>query len=98
MLALTQGAADVIREMIEGEEEVPAEAGLRIDTGDVSDDGVDLDLQIVGAPEAGDETVEDKGARVYLSTEAAALLDDKVLDAREHGDHVHFEIGEQEAA
>jgi iron-sulfur cluster assembly protein len=98
MLALTQGAADVIRDMIEGEDEAPAEAGLRIDAGESSDDGIDLDLRFVEAPEAGDATVEEHGARVYLSAEAAALLDDKLLDAHEHDDHVHFSIEEQAAA
>jgi Fe-S cluster assembly iron-binding protein IscA len=97
MLAVTQGAADVIRDMIEGEEEAAAEGGLRIDTGEASDEGVDLDLQFVDAPEEGDETVEEHGARVFLSAEASSLLDDKVLDAHEHGDHVHFSIEEQEA-
>ena len=97
MLALTQGAAEVIRDMIEGEEAAPDGAGLRIDTGTPSDEGVDLDLEFVEAPEAGDSTVEQDGIRVYLSAEAATLLDDKVLDAHEHGDHVHFSIEEQEA-
>jgi iron-sulfur cluster assembly protein len=98
MLAVTQGAAEVIRDMIEGEETAPDEAGLRIDTGEVSDDGVDLDLQFVDAPEEGDATVEEHGARVYLSAAAAELLDDKTLDAHEHDDHVHFSIEEQAAA
>jgi Fe-S cluster assembly iron-binding protein IscA len=95
MLALTQEAAEVIRGMVEDEEDVPAEAGLRIDTGETTDDGVDLDLAFVPGPAEGDATVQQDGVNVYLSSEAAEMLSDKVLDAHEHGDHVHFEIGDQ---
>ena len=97
MLAVSDGAVSVIRGMLESEEDAAAGAGLRIDTGTANDDGVDLDLEFVDAPEAGDETVEQDGIRVYLSADAAALLGDKVLDAHEHGDHVHFSIDEQAA-
>ena len=98
MLAVSDGAVSVIRDMLESEEGSAAEAGLRIDTGTPSDEGVDLDLEFVDAPQDGDSTVEQDGIRVYLSAEAATLLDDKVLDAHEHGDHVHFSIEEQEAS
>lgn len=95
MLELTQQATDVIRTIVESEPEAPEAAGLRIATGETTDEGTDLDLQFVGGPESGDETVEQDGVRVYLSSDASALLDDKVLDAHEHGDHIHFDIGEQ---
>jgi Fe-S cluster assembly iron-binding protein IscA len=97
VLAVTQGAADVIRNIVAAEEDVPPDAGLRIDTGEVSDEGVDLDLAFVEGPEEGDSAVVQDGVNVYLSSDASALLADKILDAHEHGDHVHFEIGEQGA-
>ena len=57
----------------------------------------ELDLGLADGPEAGDETVEQDGVRVYLDRPASELLSDKVLDAQRHGDHVHFAIGEQGA-
>ena len=96
MLALTDQATEVIRTMVAGNQDAPAEAGLRIDVGEQSEEGVDLDLQFVPGPEEGDDTISQQGVNVHLSPEAASLLDDKVLDAHEHDDHVHFEIGEQD--
>jgi Fe-S cluster assembly iron-binding protein IscA len=98
MLALTEQAAEVIRTIVAGEDDAPAEAGLRIDVGEQSEEGVDLDLQFVPGPQEGDDTLSEQGCNVHLSPEASALLDDKILDAHEHDDHVHFEIGEQNAA
>jgi Fe-S cluster assembly iron-binding protein IscA len=95
MLALTQQATDVIRGIVDAEENAPPAAGLRIAAADATEDSVDLDLSFVDGPAEGDDAVEENGVHVYLDAEASALLDDKVLDAHEHDDHVHFEIGEQ---
>jgi Fe-S cluster assembly iron-binding protein IscA len=95
VLALTEQAAEVIRTIVSGEDDAPVEAGLRIDVGEQSEEGVDLDLSFVAGPHDGDDTITEQGVNVHLSPEASSLLDDKVLDAHEHDDHVHFEIGEQ---
>ena len=42
------------------------------------------------APEPDDAVVEAEGTPVFLDTEAAAMLDDKVLDATVEGDSVGF--------
>jgi len=98
MLALTQDAAEVIRNIVDtAEEELPDETGLRIATESMDAEGAQLAITVVEGPEAGDAKVEEHGATVYLSTSAAELLDDKVLDAQAHDDHVHFTIGEQGA-
>lgn len=39
-------------------------------------------LSVVPAPEPADAVVENDGARVFLDTEAALVLDDRVLDAQ----------------
>jgi iron-sulfur cluster assembly protein len=98
MLALTNDAADVIKNLVESaeEEEVPAETGLRIATGQADEEGTELNISLVEGPEEGDDTIEHSGARVYLSSTASLLLNDKVLDAHTHEDHVHFTIGERE--
>jgi hypothetical protein len=39
--------------------------------------------------------IDEQGARVFLETEAASLLDDKVLDASVEQDQVAFTIADQ---
>jgi len=96
MMTLTETAADVIKGIVESaEDEVPAETGLRIATESTDDQGAQLSISVVGGPEAGDETVEEHGVVVYLSSKASLLLHDKVLDAHAHEEHVHFTIAEQ---
>jgi hypothetical protein len=34
---------------------------------------------------------------VFLEPRAASMLDDKVLDAQRHDDHVHFSVAKQGA-
>lgn len=96
MLELTQEAAEVIREIVDSSDEGAAH-GLRITAGGTDSDEAQLSMSLAGGPEAGDETVEQHGATVYLSESATSLLDDKVLDAHAHEDHVHFTITEQDA-
>jgi iron-sulfur cluster assembly protein len=78
MLAVTENATSVIQQLTDTPE-LPDGAGLRIAS---SDDAPSLTVAPVGAPEDGDEVVENKGARLFLEPQAAELLDDKVLDAR----------------
>jgi Fe-S cluster assembly iron-binding protein IscA len=96
MLELTEGAMGVIRGIVEMESADGA-AGLRITTEEMDGEEAELNLAVAEGPEEGDETVERDGVRVYLSAPASLLLSDKVLDAHEHDDHVHFEINEQGA-
>ncbi len=97
MLQLTHEAAEVIREIVDSSDGGTAQ-GLRITTGSTDSDEAQLSMSLAGGPDAGDETVEQHGATVYLSESASGLLDDKVLDAHAHDDHVHFTITEQGAA
>jgi iron-sulfur cluster assembly protein len=78
MLAVTENATSVIQQLTDTPE-LPDGAGLRIAS---SDDAPSLTVAPAGAPEDGDEVVENKGARLFLEPQAAELLDDKVLDAR----------------
>lgn len=94
MLVLTEEAVEVIRGIVTLEDESGA-AGLRITTEELDGEEAELNLAVAGAPEDGDQTVEQNGVRVYLSAPAAQLLGDKELDAHEHDDHVHFTIAIQ---
>jgi iron-sulfur cluster assembly protein len=96
MLAVTEEAASAIDGIL-ASPQMPDEAGMRVtaETG-VTEEGAprtDLRLTVVEAPEANDQIVED--ARIFLEPEAAALLDDKVLDADVAGEQVRFELKEQ---
>jgi iron-sulfur cluster assembly protein len=92
MLTLTDEAKDVVRAMVaaEGGE---GSAGLRIATEDGEDGG--LSLSVESDPTEGDAVIDQDGTRVFLEPAAAAVLDDKVLDAHRHDDHVHFSLHEQ---
>ncbi|MGH3502038.1 MAG: iron-sulfur cluster biosynthesis family protein [Nocardioidaceae bacterium] len=77
MLALTENAASIIRDLASSTE-TPATSGVRIAAEQDQDK-----LSLAVAPEAtqGDEVLEQQGARVYLEQEAATLLQDTTLDA-----------------
>jgi iron-sulfur cluster assembly protein len=97
MLTLTDSAKDVVREMVQ-EGGAPEGTGLRIaaEQGIAGADG--LALSLTTAPEDGDAVIDEDGTRVFLDPAAASMLDDKVLDAERHEDHVHFSVGEQDQA
>lgn len=98
MLSVTESASSAISGML-ASAEVSDDAGMRISTETAPhEDGVprtELRLALVEAPLESDEVVTD--APVYLEPEAAALLDDKVLDAEVSGDQVQFQLKEQSA-
>jgi iron-sulfur cluster assembly protein len=78
MLTLTDGAVSAIRSLT-SQPELPVQTGLRIvaqGEGEAS-----LQLALVDGPVAGDQVVEEAGARVFVEPVAAAVLEDKALDA-----------------
>ena len=93
MLILTDRATEVIRSIAE-RPDVPDTAGLRIAAGADGDQG--LSAVPTSGPEGGDQVVEAEGARVFLDAEAAARLDDQVLDAVVDGENrVGFVLASQ---
>jgi iron-sulfur cluster assembly protein len=97
VLTLTESAVQVIR-TVTAQPELPPETGLRIATQSQPDEEGTLSLAVAEGPQAGDEIVEEQGARVYLEPDAATILDEMTLDASvdERGD-VTFRLAEQEA-
>jgi Fe-S cluster assembly iron-binding protein IscA len=95
VLTLTPTAAEVVRRLVD-QSPAPDSAGLRISAADESDDGVALELALVGEPDDMDETIEQGGATVYLDPGAAELLDDKLLDAQVAEDHITFVLREDD--
>ncbi len=92
MLTLTENASIIVKEIVSQTEGV--EGGLRITAqpGEEASFGISASEQ----PEAGDQVVEQGGATVYVESQAAEVLDDKVLDAGvDEGGNVQFALGEQ---
>ncbi len=95
MLTLTESAVQVIR-TVTSQPELSPQTGLRIATQSQTDEAGTLSLAVAEGPQAGDEIVEEQGARVYLEPDAATILDEMTLDASvdERGD-VTFRLAEQ---
>jgi Fe-S cluster assembly iron-binding protein IscA len=77
MLAVTDNAVALIRDLT-GQQQVPDGAGLRIAT---DPSAGSLTLSLVPEPREGDQVLDASGARLFLDSQAAQLLDDKALDA-----------------
>lgn len=96
MLAITETAAQAINSVVAANA-LPDGAGVRIAA---SGPEGELELSVTPQPDAGDMVVEGAGAAVFLEPTAAAVLDDKVLDAQpvnEGGqEQVRFAIAPQD--
>ena len=93
MLTLTDSAVSAIRTLT-SQPDLPGETGLRIMA--QGEGAPAFQLALAEGPVAGDQVVEEGGARVFLEAAAAEVLDDKSLDAQvnEQGD-LAFRIADQ---
>ena len=96
MLVLTEAAAEV-GTSVTATPQAPDGTGLRItQTPPEPGSGSGLELAAASEPGAGDQIVETAGARVFLDPQAAAYLEDKVLDAEvDTQGKVRFTLGVQ---
>jgi iron-sulfur cluster assembly protein len=96
MITLTMEATDAIRELV-GNAELPDTGGLRLDMNDgtLNSAPPSLALALVEAPALGDEVIDEGGVHVYVSEQAAPLLDGKEIDARSEAGGVTFLVNEQ---
>lgn len=93
MLTLTENASTIVKDIAERTGGAEG-AGLRIST----DPGVNAAFAIAAADHAepGDQVVEQDGATVYLESEVAEILNDKILDAGvDQTGNVQFSLGQQ---
>jgi iron-sulfur cluster assembly protein len=95
VLTITHEAAEAIDAVVHSSPDAPDTAGLRISRGVTPDGQEGLELAVTDRPDPEDAVVEAEGTPVFLDSEAADLLDDKVLDARVQGDQVGFTIRDQ---
>ncbi|HUZ55021.1 MAG TPA: Fe-S cluster assembly protein HesB [Streptosporangiaceae bacterium] len=93
MLTLTDSAVSAIRSLT-SQPDLPGETGLRIMA--QGEGAPSFQLALAEGPVAGDQVVEEGGARVFLEAAVAHVLDDKALDAQvnEQGD-LAFRIADQ---
>lgn len=92
MLTLTRDAAEAIQHLTE-ERDTP---GVRILADPAPAAGrAALQIELARAPDVEDTILEAGGARLYLEPVSMRVLDDKVLDAEEDGDELHFAIFRQ---
>jgi iron-sulfur cluster assembly protein len=81
MLTLTPNAAEAVRQLVSGST-AEGSGGVRIAPGEPDPTGTTpLQVTIAEAPEASDQTIDESGARVFVQSDAAEVLDDKVLEA-----------------
>jgi iron-sulfur cluster assembly protein len=96
MITLTPEATDAIRELVDNAE-LPDTGGLRLDMNDATLDSAppSLALTLVETPATGDEVIDQGGIHVYVSKQAAPLLDGKEIDARNEPAGVTFLVNDQ---
>ena len=82
MLTLTESAQQAIVSLVDPVDPT-GHAGLRIATSMPSNGaGPQLGLEFAREPAPGDRVIDERGARVFLDSSAAAILDEQVLDVR----------------
>jgi iron-sulfur cluster assembly protein len=94
LLALTDEAVEAVKNIVSSSDEASETGGLRL-SAERAGAQTSLQLSVVTLPAEDDEVIQEEGARVFLEPEAAALLDDKVLDASIEQDRVEFTIADQ---
>ena len=85
MLTLSPSAIEAVDNLLHMSE-IPDDAGLRIRSAGESE----LTIEIAPEPAPGDQVIEEGGARVFVDSDAAPMLDHAQLDARMQGDQVAF--------
>jgi iron-sulfur cluster assembly protein len=99
VLSITPGAAEAISGIL-STSELPEGAGLRITSEAAEDESgatrIELRISLAKQPEEGDQVVA--GGPVFIESEAASFLNDKLLDADVSGNEVQFSLRDQPKA
>ena len=76
---------------------LPETGGLRMDLSDPATNSAPpvLAVSLVEEPMSDDEVIDEEGINIYLSGQAAGLLEDKELDAQADGSQITFLVHEQ---
>ncbi|WP_181774844.1 iron-sulfur cluster biosynthesis protein [Amycolatopsis pittospori] len=83
MLTVTEAAAEAITALT-GQDGTQGGSGLRFAMHSLEGDSPQLAVSVAPQPENGDQVLgAEDGPKVFLEPDAAALLDDKVLDVQQ---------------
>jgi iron-sulfur cluster assembly protein len=96
VLTITQTAAEALDTIVASTPDASDTSGLRISQETTGDGQARLTLALAQAPEPSDQVVEGDSVSVFVDSDVAPLLDDKVLDAQVSGDEVGFTLTEQQ--
>jgi Fe-S cluster assembly iron-binding protein IscA len=96
VLTITHEAAAAIDTVVQAGPDTLGTAGLRIGRAVTPEGQQGLELSVTDQPAPDDAVVDAEGTPVYLGSEVAEMLDDKVLDARREGDQVGFTLRTQD--
>lgn len=91
MLTLTDNAHALVKDLTVGQE-LPETAGLRLA---MAPGQAALEVTVVPEPQPNDQAVGGGEVPVYVSEEAAPLLDDKTLDAAQTPEGIGFTLQPQ---
>jgi Fe-S cluster assembly iron-binding protein IscA len=96
MLTITPEASHAIRGILDASD-APDGTMFRISPQgqDGSTPGTGLSITVTDAPPPDDQIVEGEDVEVALEPTAAAMLEDKQLEADVIGDQINFSIGDQ---
>jgi len=72
VMTLTDAAAERVRELVENSDKNAAGLRLGIKTGGCA--GMEYTMEMVEKPEAGDDVIEDKGAKLFVDPSAVLFL------------------------
>jgi iron-sulfur cluster assembly protein len=89
VLEITQRAVDAINQI------APGDSGLRVFLSGGAPDIQSLQVEIAATPAPEDQVLATEGAQVFLEPQAAATLDDMVLDATQDENGVRFAVAHQ---
>lgn len=92
MLTLTDNATNEIRNLL-ADPTTPDGCGVRISTDPAADR---LSLTVAALPAEDDQVLDDAGARVFVDSGVAPLLDHKALDASVINGGLQFSLVEQD--
>jgi iron-sulfur cluster assembly protein len=94
VLSLTSHAADAINGLV-ASSKMPPGSGLVISMSADSEQGIALELSLAEEPKQTDQLIQAQGANVFLESELAPYMDNKLLDVDLSGDEVSFLIDDQ---
>jgi Fe-S cluster assembly iron-binding protein IscA len=96
VLTITPEASHAIRGILDASD-APDGSMFRIASQgqEATDPGPSLAISVIDAPPPEDQIVEGEQVAICIEPSAAALLDDKELDATVVGEEINFSIAEQ---